>query len=209
MADTKERILTTALELFARNGYEAVSVADIAGALGITKGALYRHYKSKRAIFDAIVERMVALDAARAREYAVPEEGFESAPESYATTSLAALRDFTLAQFDFWTQDSFAAPFRRMLTLEQYRDAEMAQLYMSCLVTGPVGYTADIFRGTMAAGTMGTPDAETLALEYCAPLFWLIAAADHGEGFQRCHKQLAAHLDRFEAAHMKQGEKKT
>ena len=40
MGDTKERILQTALELFAHKGYEAVSVSDIAGALGLTKGAL-------------------------------------------------------------------------------------------------------------------------------------------------------------------------
>ena len=44
MENTKERILLTALELFARDGYEAVSVSTIAGALGMTKGALYRHY---------------------------------------------------------------------------------------------------------------------------------------------------------------------
>lgn len=201
--DTKERILTAALALFARHGYEAVSVADIAGELGITKGALYRHYESKRAIFDAIVARMVALDAARAREYAVPEESFDAAPESYKATSLAALRDFTLAQFDFWTQDAFAAPFRRMLTLEQYRDAEMARLYTDCLAMGPVGYTADIFRERMAAATMPSGDAAQLALEYCAPLFLLIAAADHSESISSCRESLAAHLDRFEAAHTK------
>lgn len=207
MADTKERILTAALGLFSRHGYEAVSVADIAGELGITKGALYRHYESKRAIFDALVARMVALDTERARKYSVPEVGFEAAPEGYKTTSLSALHDFTLAQFDFWTQDDFATPFRRMLTLEQYRDTEMAQLYRNCLVIGPARYTEDIFREHMATGAMPTDDAAALALEYCAPLFWLIAAADLGENLPLCRASLAAHLDRFEAAHMNQGEK--
>ena len=47
---TKEDILIVALHLFARDGYEAVSVSQIAGELGMTKGALYRHYKSKRDI---------------------------------------------------------------------------------------------------------------------------------------------------------------
>lgn len=46
MSDTKERILMTALGLFARDGYEAVSVSRIAGELGMTKGALYKHYKN-------------------------------------------------------------------------------------------------------------------------------------------------------------------
>lgn len=44
MSDTRENILTTALELFAKDGYEAVSVSMIAGKLGMTKGALYQQY---------------------------------------------------------------------------------------------------------------------------------------------------------------------
>ncbi|MDY5973106.1 MAG: helix-turn-helix domain-containing protein, partial [Butyricicoccus sp.] len=55
MKDTKERILETALGLFAREGYRAVSVSRIAGALGMTKSALYKHFGSKRDIFDEIV----------------------------------------------------------------------------------------------------------------------------------------------------------
>ena len=43
MTDTKEKILETALKLFAKDGYEAVSVSDIEDELGITKGALYKH----------------------------------------------------------------------------------------------------------------------------------------------------------------------
>ena len=62
MADTKENILLTALRLFAADGYEAVSVSTIAGALGIAKSALYKHYKNKRAIFDSIVQRMREME---------------------------------------------------------------------------------------------------------------------------------------------------
>ncbi|MBU2701281.1 AcrR family transcriptional regulator [Sporomusaceae bacterium BoRhaA] len=69
MADTKENILQAALRLFAKDGYEAVSVSTIAGELGMTKGALYKHYKNKRDIFDCIVERMYQIDALRAKEY--------------------------------------------------------------------------------------------------------------------------------------------
>lgn len=75
MADTKENILHTALRLFARDGYEAVSVSAIAGELGMTKGALYKHYKNKRAIFDSIVERMYQIDAEHSQAYAVPQIG--------------------------------------------------------------------------------------------------------------------------------------
>ena len=46
--DTKQRILETALELFAQSGYLGTSMSDIAGRLGITKGALYKHYSRKQ-----------------------------------------------------------------------------------------------------------------------------------------------------------------
>ena len=42
MSDTKERILDTALRLFARSGFEAVSVSEIAAELSITKGEFCR-----------------------------------------------------------------------------------------------------------------------------------------------------------------------
>ena len=64
---TKEDILIVALHLFARDGYEAVSVSQIAGELGMTKGALYRHYESKRDIFEHIVKSMEQGDGNRQR----------------------------------------------------------------------------------------------------------------------------------------------
>ena len=66
--DTKERILETALELFAQNGYLGTSMNDIAGRLGFTKAALYKHYTSKQEILDRIVERMNEMDYERAED---------------------------------------------------------------------------------------------------------------------------------------------
>ena len=83
MTDTKEKILLTALRLFARDGYEAVSVGQLADALGLTKGALYKHYKSKRDIFDSILRRMEARDAEQAGEHDLPEGTPEQTPESF------------------------------------------------------------------------------------------------------------------------------
>ena len=79
---TKERILRTALELFAQNGYLGTSMNDIAGQLGFTKAALYKHYASKQEILDKIVERMNKMDYERAEAYEMPEtepDGFAEA----------------------------------------------------------------------------------------------------------------------------------
>lgn len=66
MNNTKEKILESALELFSVAGYDAVSVSDISGKVGITKGALYKHYENKRDIFDSIVKKMTETDKKRA-----------------------------------------------------------------------------------------------------------------------------------------------
>ena len=136
MHGTKEKILLTALRLFARDGYEAVSVSDIAGELGITKAALYRHYANKRAILESIVERMERRDAEQARDSGVPEGSRDTMEERYRGTSVEAMTGFGKAMFRYWTQDAFAAPFRRMLTLEQFRDPEMGRLYQQYLAPG-------------------------------------------------------------------------
>lgn len=74
MADgTKERILETALALFAQRGYLGTSMNHIACQLGLTKAALYKHYTSKQEILDKIVERMNQMDYERAEEYEMPE----------------------------------------------------------------------------------------------------------------------------------------
>lgn len=193
MNQTKEKIMQTALRLFARDGYEAVSVSAIAGELGMTKGALYKHYANKRAIFDSIVERMYEIDAQRSQEFSVPQEEYAAAPTAYEAVSAEAVRAFTLAQFGFWTKDDFAANFRRMLTLEQYRSEEMAALYSRTLTAGPVAYMEDIFREMMARGVLESGDPRQLAVEFYAPMFLLMNLPDEAEGTAL----LERHIDNF------------
>lgn len=50
MSRTKARILDTALILFPQNGYYGTSMKDIAGMLGLSKAALYKHFESKEEI---------------------------------------------------------------------------------------------------------------------------------------------------------------
>ena len=106
--DTKEKILHSALELFARDGFEAVSVSMIADELGISKGALYKHYINKRAIFDSIVRRMDQQNYENARRFDLPGDLLEGMPERFKNTGLERLCAYAMAQFVFWTEDEFA-----------------------------------------------------------------------------------------------------
>ena len=190
MSDTGERILLTSLGLFARKGYGATSVSDIAGALGITKGALYRHFASKRAIFDAILARMAQLDGEQAQAHDLPEGTADTEKAAYEAATMAHIVSFSRAMFRYWTEDPFAAPFRRMLTLEQYQDPEMGQLYQQYLAAGPMGYVADLFRAR------GLSDPERRAAAFYGPMFLLYSVYDGAEDKGAVTSLLDEHLDR-------------
>lgn len=197
MGDTKEKILMTALQLFARDGYEAVSVRTIAEELGMTKGALYRHYKNKRDIFDSIVERMFQIDAKRANDYQMPAETYEVMPDSYQNSSLEDIQTYTIEQLKFWTEDAFASKFRKMLSLEQYRNAEMKELYSQCIVAGPVAYLEDLFRELIKEGVLKAENPRQLAIEYYAPLFLLINMFDQTGEIEEYMEILKNHTNHF------------
>lgn len=57
---TAARVHDTALSLFARQGYEATSLSQLAAAVGIRKPSLYNHIVSKQALFMSLIERVEA-----------------------------------------------------------------------------------------------------------------------------------------------------
>jgi AcrR family transcriptional regulator len=57
--ERKERILAAAADLVARNGYHAVSMAEIGAAAGITGSGIYRHFASKSALLVALFDRVI------------------------------------------------------------------------------------------------------------------------------------------------------
>lgn len=192
--DTKERILEAALSLFAQNGYLGTSMSDIAAQLKITKAALYKHYTGgKQEILDSITERMSRMDFERAEEYDMPQSEPDGFAEAYMRTPLEKIRAYSMVQFDHWTKETFSANFRKMLTLEQYRDPKLARLYRDYLAEGPTEYMAAIFR----ARTDTDKEAMQLALEFYGPMFLLYSVYDGAEDKASVSPMLAAHIDRF------------
>ena len=197
MGNRKEEILMIALHLFARDGYEAVSVSQIARELDITKGALYRHYKSKRDIFDCIVQRMEQQDGEQASEYDMPEENKENMPEKYETVSLDDFVEYSKSMFEYWTEDDFASSFRKMLTIEQFRSEEMQNLYQQYLVSGPASYVKDLFE------SMGIVDAKDKAIRFYAVMHFYYSIYDGAADKTKVKRQFELMLDKI-AEEMKQ-----
>lgn len=167
-ATTRESILMAALCLFSRNGYEGTSMRDIAGEVGISQGAIYKHFAGKDALLEAICTRMEEDDATHAEAAGVPAEdprtcGDPSSsqqpsdcglvPGGNAAPLFSAFRAFTLDMFSYWATDPIAAPFRRMIEIDRFRTPRMEQLHRQYLGAGPLSYT----RGCLMS--MGMDDA--------------------------------------------------
>jgi len=191
MGNRKEEILIVALHLFARDGYEAVSVSQIAGELDMTKGALYRHYKSKKDIFDCIVQRMEQQDGEQARRNEVPEESIEKVPEEYQNVSVEDFVGYSKSMFEYWTEDDFASSFRKMLTLEQFRNEEMQNLYQQYLVSGPAEYVKDLFKN------MEIKNPEEEAVKFYANMFFYYSVYDGATDKTKAKCQFEYMLDKI------------
>lgn len=202
MKTTRDEILYTALHLFAQRGFDAVSTDMIARQLALTKGALYRHFENKQAIYDAIWQRMLELDSARAQEDSVPEKQFDEDPASYNDTNPHDLCVFVNHQFLFWTQDEFARDFRRMITLEQFKSPEKAKLYQDVICAGPVKYTEDLMNQMIADGKLNEQakamGARSLAIALFAPLSLAISLYDGGMDVDTIRMHLAKITQDFE-----------
>lgn len=57
---TRDILITVARQLFAERGYEGASIGAVLDAAGVARGALYHHFASKEALFDAVLDREVA-----------------------------------------------------------------------------------------------------------------------------------------------------
>ena len=215
--NTKEKILEEALKLFAQSGYMGTSMNEIASRLGVTKAALYKHYSSKQEILDSIVERMNQMDVKRrvilmprltdaqivermnqmdvkrAKEYEMPDGDMEDVIAGYKNIALEKIRQFTKVQFLHWTEEEFSCCFRKMLTLEQYRDPKMAKLYQNYLAEGPLRYMEAVFSGIVESGE----DAKQLAMDFYGPIFLLYSIYDGAENKQEVVKQVEEHVEKF------------
>ena len=195
--NTKARILEEALKLFSQSGYMGTSMNDIAARLGVTKAALYKHYQSKQEILDSIVDQMNEMDRERVKQYEMPEGKMEDVIAGYKGAAFDKIRQFTKIQFLHWTEEEFPCCFRKMLTLEQYRDPQLAALYQKYLAAGPLSYIETLFAGLL--GDAG--EARQLALDFYGPIFLLYSIYDGTDDKQKVLELLEHHVEHFAEIH--------
>jgi AcrR family transcriptional regulator len=72
----REQILTAATKAFARNGFAATGLDDVAAEAGVTRVIVYRHFESKTDLYQAVLDRFCAILSAHVAE---PVGGFTDA----------------------------------------------------------------------------------------------------------------------------------
>ncbi len=167
--DTKERILAAALDRFSQNGYDGTNIREVAESLGLVKSAMYRHFESKEAIWNALLDEMIAYYAARFGS----AEHLPPVPDS-----LEGLVELTMSLVDFTVHDERVVKTRKLLTIEQFRDDRARDLATKHFLTGLTEMFAHLFEGMMDKGLLRRDDPGMLAFAYTAPISALIHLCD-------------------------------
>ena len=167
--DTNERILAAALEMFSQKGYAGTNIRELSASLGLVKSGVYKHYESKEGIWNALLDQMIAYYGER----------FGSAEQlPPAPDSLEGLVDMTMRMVNFTVHDEKIVMTRKVLALEQFRDARARELATKHVLTGLTDMFARIFTGMMEKGLLRQDDPEMLAFAYTAPISALIHLCD-------------------------------
>ena len=196
--DTKKRILEKALELFALNGYDSVSVGEIAKAVGIKAPSLYNHFASKRAIFDAIVEETASKYEQYTGGIDIHVRDAKKVRSVFSEITEGTLIQKVRQIFLYSLHDETISRFRRMMTIEQFRSEELSALYTERYVTRMIKYHAVIFENLIAAGKLRNENPENLAMLYVAPVLILLGICDRQpEREEECIKKLDEHVGLF------------
>lgn len=200
---TKDAILGASLRLFARDGFEAVSTSAIASELGMTKSALYKHFPDKRAIFDSLVDEMLAEHRAAVLGAGVALEPGKSAARVYAATSPESMADLGETLFRHWTTDESAVAFRRMLSIERFRDERAGRVYDEFFAGGQLAYHEAMFREMVQIGAFHPGDTMQMALDFWSPIHLLMQAVDGGMDVKKAAKLVRNHVTAFAEMHVR------
>lgn len=176
--DTKQRILDEALTLFSEKGYANVFVGEIADRVGIKAPSLYKHYKSKQAIFDAIIEEMHRRFLEQAKLLNIRGDNPAADAEIYKRLPEEALVRLGIDLFRYQLHDDYTRRIRKMLTIEQFHQKDLADVYMQQYMDGPMDYHGALLKQAVAQGVLQADDAEVMTLQFYAPFYMLMTVCD-------------------------------
>ena len=155
MISTKEKILLEALTLFSKNSYDAITVNQIAQIVGIKAPSLYKHYRSKQEIFDAIILKMTGISPKQDMNRLINMDELE-------------LINIGKNMFTYFLHDVVQSKFRKMLTIEQFKNKNLADQYIKQYFDYSLSYHQYIFSILTKQDILK----KRRFLYYCPPFLW-------------------------------------
>lgn len=166
---TKQRILEAALDMFSENGYAGTNIRELAASLNLVKSSMYRHFESKEALWNAVLETMSSYY----------DEHFGTADNLPAVPkNTEELYQMTMGMVDFTVHDEKIIKSRKLLLTEQFRNEKARKLATRYFMEDTEAIFEKVFSAMMEAGTIRKTDVKFLAFSYSAPITALIHLCD-------------------------------
>ena len=155
---TTRAILDVAADLFARRGYDGISVREIALGAGIRESSVYNHFSSKAEILNALYDEFIQLvpltrpseeDLEQMLAIMTPEEILKNILFQVGKSVSGSLSNTAL-----------------IISYEKFRSPRAAQMYYRYVVNEPAAYYERLFQKMIARGMLGAVDARMFAEQY-------------------------------------------
>ncbi len=191
---TKEKILDVALTLFSIQGYDAVSIRDIAKQVGIKESSIYNHFLNKQAIFDGIMA-LCQTHMMKHYEALQLDQTLRGDFEIYDGIPADQLTQIALDHFKFYVSDDIMLRYRRLLTIEQFRTSSVSLIYRDLFIDQPIQFQTRLFQFLVERKALKRSDPSAMAYEFYAPIFLLMCRYD--ELNEEAERLLKQHLTHF------------
>ena len=192
--NTKQEILDAALELFSVQGFEATSIAQIVGTVGIRKASLYSHFENKQAILDALVQEVLE----QYEEHSLfARADWEKDAGSLPQTPDDAVQ-MIQGQIRYILHDPAISRARKMLTIEQFQNADLAKLQTRQNYEDVLRYFTGLVGFLIRQGVLTEDDPEIMAAQLCLPItVWLGLCDREPEREQEVMGLVERHIRQF------------
>ena len=179
--------------MFSQYGYAGTNIRELSASLGLVKSGVYKHFESKEAIWNALLDQMIAYYG----EHFGSAQHLPPVPDSPEE-----LVGMTMRMVNLTVHDERIVMTRKVLTLEQYRDARARELATKHFLTGLTDMFTHVFTGMMDKGLIRRDDPAMLAFAYTAPISALIHLCDREpEKTEEAMRQVEAFSRHFIKTH--------
>lgn len=190
---TKEKIFESAIDLFAKKGFDGTSMREIAEAVGIKKASLYSHYKSKNEIMDNIFK------------YFKKELMKMRPPEARNLEKIDKITPEVFRQRAHLTLDIFKNPLMekifRIISSEQFRDKRAKTIILECLIHEPYSFSRAVLEIMVKKDIINKIDPDIKAMEFQYSIYtlfteYLLLKSDNSDT-REIEELIEKHLDYF------------